>query len=130
MSTRTILAALALSSATGTALAQASSPSREEVQAETKAATKNRELTPAGGGHPAHTAKPASKKASSPSRAAVKAEAASATQRYELGAAPPPRPPANQAKSSSTLTREQRKAQTKADVDAGKMTPAGPGVPK
>ena len=128
-STRAVLAALALSAATGLALAQASSPSREDVKAETQAASKSRELTPAGGGHPTHKVKQAGHPASSPSRAAVRGEAASATERYELGAAAPS-PAAAKPPASSPLTREQRRAQSKAAAKAGEMTPAGPGIPE
>jgi hypothetical protein len=129
MSTRIILTALALSTATSLALAQASSPSREAVKAETTAASKNRELTPAGGGHPTNKAKHPTHSASSPSRAAVRGEAASATDKYQLGAAAPS-PGHAKAPASSPMTREQRKAQTQADVKAGEMTPAGPAIPK
>jgi hypothetical protein len=129
MTRKTIVAALALSSAAGLAFGQASSPSRADVKAETRAAEKAGKLTPAGQG----TA-PKDNGAvgtSTKTREERKAETRAAAKNKELTPAGPQHP-AQKADAAarnqpSTTTREERKAETKAAAKAGELTPAGEG---
>ena len=114
----TLLAAAALAVCAQTTFAQASSPSRADVKAETKAAGKSGQLAPAGD---RPTKQPS--KASDTTREARKSQTKAdqkAGNLAEAGESPTPQP----SKGSET-TREARKAQTKADQKAGKIQPAG-----
>ena len=105
--------------------AQASAPmTREQVKAETAAANKAGQLTPAGGG----TA-PAAKstaKGSTKSREQMKAETAAANKAGELTPAGGGTAPVSKsAATGPTKTREQRKAETMEAKKKGELRPAG-----
>ena len=107
--------------------AQASSPSRADVKAETKAAEKSGKLTPAGEGPGAMTSGTAGP--SDKTREQRKAQTKADAKAHNLTAAGEGPGAATSGgtrgdKTSST-TREERKAQTKADAKAGKLQPAG-----
>jgi len=128
MTTKTILAALALCTATGVAFGQASSPSRAEVKAETKEAAKKGELTPAGSNQKADDAVRAqsSKKTSTTTRSNVKAEskAAAASDKGDLSASGGDPKPSGK---KSSKTRAERKSETSAAAKNRQLTPAGEG---
>ena len=115
-----IVAALAVFSQG--AFAQASSPTRAEVKAETKTAEKAGKLTPAGEGPGAMASAPTgTDKTRAERKAQTKADAKS-------GALKPAGDAADMksgATSGSDKTRAERKAQTKADIKSGKTQPAG-----
>jgi hypothetical protein len=128
MSLKPVLMATIAMAATLTwqsAAAQASAPvSREQRKAETAAANKAGELTPAGGG-----AAPVAKstaKGPTKSREQTKSETAAANRAGELtpaggGAAPV----SKTAASGPTKTREQRKAETMEAKKKGELRPPG-----
>jgi hypothetical protein len=119
-----ILAALALLTASGVALAQASSPSRADVKAETKAAEKNRQLTPAGESSPTPPAGTGSTK----TKEQRKAETLEARKKGELApAGSTQKADVATQKQPTTTDRAKRKADTAAAEKAGKLTPAGEG---
>jgi hypothetical protein len=96
--------------------------SREERKAETAAANKAGQLTPAGQGPMA----PTPSKKSTMTREQRKAQARAdekAGNMIPAGEGPVAPTPTGK----STMTREQRKAQARADEKAGKMIPAGEG---
>ena len=129
MTSKTIITALALCSAAGLAFGQASSPTRADVKAETRAAEKAGKLTQAGEGT---TPKDnGAVGASTKTREQRKAETAAAAKNRELTPAGPQHPSqraeAAERNKPSTLSREQRKADTKAAAKAGQLTPAGEG---
>jgi hypothetical protein len=123
----TVVAAAAFAVFTQGAFAQASSPSRADVKAETKAAEKSGKLTPAGEGPGAMTSGTAGP--SDKTREQRKAQTKADAKAHNLTAAGEGPGAATSGgtrgdKTSST-TREERKAQTKADAKAGKLQPAG-----
>lgn len=129
---RTLVALAAAACVGQVAFAQASAPlSRAEVKAETRAAEKARQLTPAGPGSPTAGTP---RGPSTTTRAERKAETLAARKAGTLKPAgpggtlaermaPPPK---------STKTRAERKAETRQAVRNKEMVPAGegPGAPK
>jgi len=112
------------------AAAQASGPvTREQRKAETAAANKAGQLTPAGqGGAPA--AKPAAASGSSVSRQQRKAETAAANKAGQLApAGSTQKADVADAARKPTKTREQRKAETLEAKKKGELVPAGQGSP-
>ena len=126
-----IVAAVAVFSQS--AFAQASSPTRAEVKAETRAAEKSGKLTPAGEATPKS---PAPAATSTKTRAERKAETKMARDAGALrpaGEAPDLKAEKEEKARATGKDRAVRKAETKAAVKAGETTPAGeatPGVPK
>ena len=107
--------------------AVASQSSRAEINAETKAAEKSRQLTPAGDA--ADFSKPA-KSASTKTRADRKAETRLARKQGDLepaGEAADVKAEKARDNGKSTKTRADRKAETLAARKAGTLTPAGEG---
>ena len=99
------------------------------MKAETKAAEKAGQLTPAGEGT---TPKDnGAVGASTKTREQRKTETKAAAKAHELTPAGPQHPvqkaDAAERNKPSTLTRDERKAQTKAAAKAGELTPAGEG---
>lgn len=112
------------------AAAQASGPvSREQRKAETAAANKAGQLTPAGqGGAP--TAKSAAPAGSAVSRAQRKADTAAANKAHQLApAGSTQKADVADAARKPTITREQRKAETMEAKKKGELVPAGQGSP-
>ena len=111
-----------------TVLAQASAPlSRAEVKAETRAAAKAGQLTPAGQGG----VRP-SVAASGPTMTRAQRKAAVLEARRNGTLAPPgstQKADVAIQKAPSTRSRAERKAQTRAEERAGEMVPAGQGSP-
>ena len=107
--------------------AQASGPvSREQRKAETAAANKAGQLTPAGpGGAP--TTKSTAASGPTTSREQRKAETAAANKSGQLTPAGPGGAPQAKTTPTSTKTREQRKAETQDAQKKGELTPAGEG---
>jgi len=114
----TLLAAAALAVCAPITFAQASSPSRADVKAETKAAGKSGQLAPAGD---RPTQQPS--KSSNTTREARKSQTKADQKAGNLAEAGESQSP--QPSKSSETTRADRKAQTKADQKAGKIQPAG-----
>jgi hypothetical protein len=113
-----LLAAAALAVCAQSTFAQASSPSRADVKAETKAAGKTGQLAPAGD---RPTQQPS--KASNTTREARKSQTKAdqkAGNLAEAGESPTPQP-----STTSNTTRQARKSQTKADQKAGNIPKAG-----
>ncbi len=108
------------------AFAQASSPTRAEVKAETKAAEKSGALVPAGEGPGAMGKQPStmSDKTRADRKAMTKADIKSGATSPAGEASDLKMDKADKAKGTDK-TRAERKAQTKADVKAGKTQPAG-----
>ena len=107
------------------ALAQASSPSRAEVKAETRQAVKDKATTPAGEGVAGEAKAPDMK--TSRTRAERKAQTRADRKEGNLAAAgPAPDYPKN-SKSKGTKTRAERKAETAQARKEGKLAPAGEG---
>ena len=130
MSSKSILVsalAVAATLAWQSVSAQAASEpvSREQRKAETAAANKAGQLTPAGqGGAPA--AKPGAASGPTVSREQRKAETAAANKAGQLTpAGPGGAPQAKTTQAPSTKTRAERKAETASAAKAGKLTPAG-----
>ena len=112
------------------AAAQASGPvTREQRKAETAAANKAGQLSPAGqGGAP--VAKPAAASGSSVSREQRKAETAAANKAGQLApAGSTQKADVADAARKPTKTREQRKAETLEAKKKGELVPAGQGSP-
>jgi hypothetical protein len=128
ISVMAILATVAgLGSLPACAVAASDSPSRAEVKAQTRAAQRAGQLTPAGEGFRRVAPQPASTK----TRAARKAEALQARRAGEFqkaGLEPEWKAARAAARVPSTTTRAQRKAATLAAARAGQLTPAGEGV--
>jgi len=122
----TVVAAAAVALFAQGAYAQASSPSRADVKAETKAAEKSGKLTPAGEG-PGTMGTSAQKGAtSSKSRSERKSETQAAAKSKQL--TPAGEGPGNAgtgATPGSNTTKEARKAETKAAAKNKQLTPAG-----
>jgi hypothetical protein len=105
-----------------TAFAQASAPvTRDERKAETAAAQKSGQLTPAGQGNVSPTPSKSSDKTRDERKAQTNADAKSG----KLAPAGEGKSGTTQPATTSDKTREQRKAQTEADRKAGKLAPAG-----
>jgi len=131
MSSKFILVAALATAATlcwECAWAQASGPvTREQRKAETAAANKSGQLTPAGQG-----GAPQAKAAATPStrtRAQRKAETAAANKAGQLTPAGQGGTPQAATPTASTKTREQRKAETAEARKKGELVPAGQGSP-
>ena len=105
--------------------AQASAPvTREQRKAETAAANKSGQLTPAGrGGAPQAKSTATSTK----TREARKAETATAGKSGQLTPAGQGGAPQAKSTATSTQTREARKAETAVAAKSGQLTPAGEG---
>ena len=133
MSSRFILVATLATAATlawQSAAAQASGPvSREQRKAETAAANKAGQLTPAGqGGAP--VSKSAAPAGSAVSRDQRKAETAAANKAGQLApAGSTQKADVADAARKPTKTREQRKAETVEAKKKGELVPAGEGGP-
>lgn len=132
MSSKSVLVAAAAVAATfcwQSALAQASAPlSRAEVKAETRAAEKAGQLTPAGQGS-APTVK-ASDAGPAKTRAERKAETLAARKAGTLTpAGSSQNPDAAERARKSTKTRAERKAETLEAAKKGELVPAGQGSP-
>lgn len=126
----TIVAAVAAAMFAQASFAQDAAPtSRAAVKAETKAANKAGQLTPAGEGS-APVEKSMGK--STTPRAAVKAETRAANKAGQLTPAGEGAAPVDKAPMKSTKTRAERKAETRAAAKNKELTPAGegPGTPK
>jgi hypothetical protein len=104
-------------------MAQASSPTRAEVKAQTKQAVKERATTPAGEAVPDETKAPDTK--STKTRAERKAQTMEARKGGELAPAgtKPDYPKGSKAKSDKT--RAERKEETRQARKEGKLAPAG-----
>ena len=123
----TVVAAAAFAVFAQGAFAQASSPSRADVKAETKAAEKSGKLTPAGEGPGAMTSGTAGK--SDLSREERKTQAKADAKSHKMTAAGEG-PGAmtsggTRGDKSSTTTKEARKAETKAAAKNKQLQPAG-----
>jgi hypothetical protein len=123
---RTLAAAVAATLLPALALAQASAPlTREQVKAETRAAQKAGQLTPAGQGG-ARSSAPA--QPSTLTTAERKAQTLEARKQGELQpAGVTQKADVADAKKKSTKTREQRKAETAEARKKGELVPAGEG---
>jgi hypothetical protein len=120
----TVVAAAAVALFAQGAFAQASSPSRADVKAETKAAEKSKQLTPAGEGPGAMTS--GNSAGSNTTKEARKAETKAAAKNKQLtSAGEGPGNMGNGASTGSTTTKEARKAETKAAAKKHELTPAG-----
>lgn len=110
--------------ASGFAVAQASSPERAAIKAQTKEAVRNRATTPAGEGVPDQAKAPDTK--SSQTRAERKAQT---RQAVRDGAIPPAgegvKDEAKAPDTKSAKTRVERKAETRKARKEGKLVPAG-----
>ena len=128
MKTKLVLAAVAAAVAVFSqgAFAQASSPSRAEVKAETKSAEKAGALTPAGQGPGAMGKQPstASDKTRDERKMQTKSDIKAGATSPAGEASEMKMDKADKAKGTDK-TRAERKAQTKADVKSGKTQPAG-----
>jgi hypothetical protein len=104
--------------------------SRAEVKAETRAAQKSRQLTPAGeGGAPATpSADPAGPKVTREQRKAETLQARKQGMLQPAGSTQEPDVAAQ--KQKSTKTRDERKAETAEAKKKGELVPAGEGSPK
>jgi Domain of unknown function (DUF4148) len=120
----TVVAAVAAAMFAQASFAQASSPSRADVKAETKAAEKSGQLTPAGEGS-APVAKSTAK--STTPRSTVKAETKAAEKAGQLTPAGEGAAPVDKSPMKSTKTRAERKAETRAAAKGKQLTPAGEG---
>ena len=105
------------------ALAQASSPTRAEVKAQTKQAVKDRATTPAGEGIPDETKAPDTK--STKTRAERKAQTMEDRKEGQLAPAGTRPDYPKGSKSKGDKTRAERKAETRDARKEGKLTPAG-----
>jgi hypothetical protein len=122
----TVVAAAAVALFAQGTFAQASSPSRADVKAETKAAEKNKQLTPAGEGPGAMSS--GNTAGSTKTKAEGKAETKAAAKAHQL--TPAGEGPGNAgtgATSGSNTSKEARKAETKAAAKSKQLTPAGEG---
>ena len=126
-----VLATIATVAALGwqTASAQASAVTREQRKAETAAANKAGQLTPAGeGGAP--VSKSATTAGKPVDRAQRKSETAAANKARQLAPAGSTQKADDAERArKTTASREQRKAETAAANKAGQLTPAGEGSP-
>ena len=124
----TVVAAAAFAVFTQGAFAQASSPSRADVKAETKAAEKSGKLQPAGEGKAAmSSASGPSDKTRDERKTQTKADAKSGSMQPAGESATAKDDKASKS-SKSTKTKADQKAETQADVKGKKTTPAGEGV--
>jgi len=119
-----IAAACAASFISSVAFAQASSPSRDQVKAETRAAQKSGDLTPAGGGE-APMAKPHT--GSKMTKEQRKAETAEARKKGELAPAGGGSPKDSKPHTTSTKSRQHVKDETMEARKKGELAPAGGG---
>ena len=103
--------------------AQASSPSRAEVKAQTKQAVKDRATTPAGEGIPDETKAPDTKSAKT--RAERKAQTMEDRKEGQLAPAGTRPDYPKGSKSKGEKTRAERKAETREARKEGKLAPAG-----
>ncbi|MEP6739596.1 MAG: DUF4148 domain-containing protein [Caldimonas sp.] len=131
MKTKLALSAVAMAVAVFSqgAFAQASSPTRAEVKAETKAAEKSGKLTPAGEGPGAMGAAPST--SSTKTRAERKAETRAAAKTGGLapaGEGADMKADKAAAASKTTTDRAMRKAETASAAKARALTPAGEGA--
>lgn len=122
------LAVAALLLATTGALAQTASPSRAEIKAETRAAEKAGQLTPAGEGSPRSYIPTTPSTLTRAERKAATLQARKAGELRKPGPEPEWKAARALARAPSTTTRAERKSSTLAAAKAGSLVPAGEGV--